>query len=453
MERIGGELGMLALSGVLVWSSGHADGFRNPFQGGAAIAQGNAFAAQADDASAVFYNPAGLTQLHGVQTLGGVEWVSPNTRFQSSTGQKTANDVGNPFGLPPPAQFFIAATPRDLGVPWLGKLSVGFGVQSLFGFGNHYPGNSPLRTSVTSLRLPLLDLKPTVAYRFADWLALGIGADIFTFWDGVLGQAKQKFVSPGLSGIPAGAHVELTGSGTTAGLNVSALLTLLRMEGGAPRLNVGWVWRSAADLPLDGALRVNGTRVARSHTSLRLPESYTIGLAAWPLRDAKREWKVETDLDLVRWSSLRNLDFRFSNGAILHNPQDWKDAVTVGVGTEYRWLGPDSLRDWDVALRLGYLWSMTPIPDQNFNPGYPDSNVHMFAFGVGFTCRPGGLFLGFKSCGQPGEGAVGQSIGLDFAYQLFLQETRTVSENPNPAVNGKYQTATNALVMSFRAGF
>ncbi len=34
-----------------------ADGFRNPFQSVAAMAQGNAFAAQADDASAVFYNP------------------------------------------------------------------------------------------------------------------------------------------------------------------------------------------------------------------------------------------------------------------------------------------------------------------------------------------------------------------------------------------------------------
>jgi long-chain fatty acid transport protein len=40
-----------------------ADGFRNPFQGAAAIAQGNAFTAQADDPTAIFYNPAG-TRVH-----------------------------------------------------------------------------------------------------------------------------------------------------------------------------------------------------------------------------------------------------------------------------------------------------------------------------------------------------------------------------------------------------
>ena len=49
---------LLTLSGLLQPSNSIADGFRNPFQSGAANAQGNAFAAQADDASAVFYNPA-----------------------------------------------------------------------------------------------------------------------------------------------------------------------------------------------------------------------------------------------------------------------------------------------------------------------------------------------------------------------------------------------------------
>ncbi|MDF0675557.1 MAG: hypothetical protein P0120_14640 [Nitrospira sp.] len=43
--------------------AGLADGFRNPFHDAAAIAQGNAFAAQADNASAVFYNPAAMTHL------------------------------------------------------------------------------------------------------------------------------------------------------------------------------------------------------------------------------------------------------------------------------------------------------------------------------------------------------------------------------------------------------
>jgi len=62
-----------------------ADGFRNPFHDAAAIGQGNAFAAQADNASAVFYNPAGMTQLSGVHVAGGAQFVSVNTKFTSPT--------------------------------------------------------------------------------------------------------------------------------------------------------------------------------------------------------------------------------------------------------------------------------------------------------------------------------------------------------------------------------
>jgi long-chain fatty acid transport protein len=65
-----------------------ADGFRNPSQSAAAVAQGNAFAAQADDASAVFYNPAGMTQLRGVQQVAGVALVNVNTQFTGLNGQK-----------------------------------------------------------------------------------------------------------------------------------------------------------------------------------------------------------------------------------------------------------------------------------------------------------------------------------------------------------------------------
>ena len=36
--------------------------------------------------------------------------------------------------------------------------------------------------ALTSASLPLLDIKPTVAYRVSDWLSVSVGADIFTFW-------------------------------------------------------------------------------------------------------------------------------------------------------------------------------------------------------------------------------------------------------------------------------
>ncbi|MBI2092952.1 MAG: outer membrane protein transport protein [Deltaproteobacteria bacterium] len=206
----------------------YADGFRNPFQSGAANAQGNAFAAQADDASAVFYNPAGMTQLRGIQSLAGVEFLNVDTSFKGAAGTSTENDLGGPFGLPPPAQLFFTATPKDLGVSWLGNLTVGFGLQNLFGFASRYPSDGPLQTAVIESKLPLLDIKPTFAYRFTDWLSLGGGIDIFTFFKPLLGGAKQQFISPGLPNAPAGSTVIIDGTGTAVGGNAGVLLTPLR---------------------------------------------------------------------------------------------------------------------------------------------------------------------------------------------------------------------------------
>jgi long-chain fatty acid transport protein len=430
------------------------EGFRNPYHNPAAMGQGNAFTAQADDASAVFYNPAGMTQLPGIQFLLGVEFININTHFRSFTGATTENDLGGPFGFPPPGQLFLTARPRDFGATWLGDLTVGLGLQNLFGIGYSYPSDGPLQTAITDALLPLLDIKPTLAYRFSEWLALGIGGDIFTFWDSVLGGAKQKFISPGLPGIAPGDHVKITGTGTTAGFNVSALVTPLRTKNGAPRVNLGFIYRSQSDLPLDGKLRVNGVGVAESRSSLHFPDGYTVGLAVWPVRDQEREWKVETDIDYIRWSTVRKLEFRFSNGLVLGTPQSWRNTVHFGIGTEYKWLNWSYLPSWDFTVRAGYNHVQTPIPAKNFNPAFPDANTHVIAMGTGLTCRPGGRFLGIKDCGKPGEGNhLRELIGVDVSYQLSLVNSRTVTGNPNPVVNGRYRTTGHTLALSLRLGF
>ena len=46
-------------------------GFDNPDQDARATGQGEAFVAQADDASAIYYNPAGLTQIKGTEFTSG----------------------------------------------------------------------------------------------------------------------------------------------------------------------------------------------------------------------------------------------------------------------------------------------------------------------------------------------------------------------------------------------
>lgn len=219
------------LSSTPAW----ADGFRNPFHDAAAIGQGNAFAAQADNASTIFYNPAGMTQVRGVEFAGGAQFVSVNTTFTSPTGATVQNDRPFPIGLPPPGQMFLTANLKDLGISALGDLSAGLGIQNLYGFAAKYPTNGPFATSLTLAQLPLIAIKPTLAYKVTQSLSVGLGADILTFASFLgEGHAERQFLAPSGSGFSPGTTLELNGSGTTAGLNASFLYTPWRTENGTP---------------------------------------------------------------------------------------------------------------------------------------------------------------------------------------------------------------------------
>jgi len=66
-------------------------------QGAAASGMGNAFAAQADNPSALHYNPAGMTQLRGVQTMAGGTFVGGTSDFRSPTGISVTGDHDGAF--------------------------------------------------------------------------------------------------------------------------------------------------------------------------------------------------------------------------------------------------------------------------------------------------------------------------------------------------------------------
>ncbi len=140
-----------------------------------------------------------------------------------------------------------------------------------FGSMTRWPDNGPFRFLTTFNTLPLLDIKPTLAYRLTPNLSVGLGTDIYTF-SGLIGEghAEQHFISPG--GLaPAGSRLELSGKDTAAGFNGSVLYTALRNTDGQPVANVAFVYRSQATLHLVGALSANGARVQGATSTLVLP--------------------------------------------------------------------------------------------------------------------------------------------------------------------------------------
>jgi len=151
-------------------------GFKIAEQGAKAMAMGNAFAAQADDPSALAYNPAGIAFQKGTQMqLGTTTILVPQTQFDGTTrlsGTTPASEKAN-------RDIFIAptvyATTSLESIP----LSFGLGINSFHPLAKRWDASSEFRDSIQEISIKPINFQPTVAYRFDDLkLAVAGGVDI-----------------------------------------------------------------------------------------------------------------------------------------------------------------------------------------------------------------------------------------------------------------------------------
>ena len=442
-----------------------AGGFRIIDQGAAATGQASAFTAQADDPSALYYNPAGMTQLEGVQFYTGTTLIGGQIRYTSPTGATARGDLGGSTASPPPSQLYATANATALGLKGLGNLWLGVAVVGPFGTNIRWPDGGPFSTAVTQAALEIIDIKPTLAYRINDQLALGLGADIYTFagfWGEGRGLNKFNLSTRLNPALPPGITMpgELNGRDTTAGFNASLLYTPFRNGDGKPLVNVGFQYRSQAVMKLHGQFLVNGAVASDATINLALPQVFTGGVAVWPVRSADREWKLELDVDVTGWKAFRNTDIALSNGTTIPFAQNWRNSVMAMIGTEYRWLAVPHLIGWEVSLRAGYWYSQTPVPNSSFSPGVPDADQQAISVGLGFLCQGQGHMFGLIRCGSSDGGRLKPTaLGLDLAYQGIFYETRTVTGNQNPlafpvsAIDGTYKTMLHVGAVSLRMNF
>src|SRR5256712_12829585 len=113
---------------LLLLGSGQAwaGGFSFTEHGAAASGKANAFAGEANDPSAIFYNPAGITQLPGTQVMIGASLVKLDSTFRSSTTVESTQ-LQDQFPVLP----YVYITHRFKG--WDERLSIGLGIYTPFG--------------------------------------------------------------------------------------------------------------------------------------------------------------------------------------------------------------------------------------------------------------------------------------------------------------------------------
>ena len=101
--------------------SAFGNGFRLPNQDPEAIARGNAFTATADNPAAIYYNPAGITQLEGQQVRAGVYLISTGVDYKALDGSTHSPDSS----FQPVPQLYYVNSPKD------SQFSFGLGVYLL----------------------------------------------------------------------------------------------------------------------------------------------------------------------------------------------------------------------------------------------------------------------------------------------------------------------------------
>jgi long-chain fatty acid transport protein len=154
-----------AVTALVVCSSiGFAAGFRLPEQDSAAMGMASAFVGQADNPSAVWYNPAGITQLDGTRMSGGAVVIYPEMTHENTTGtsDKTKSELHDPIHL------YTTHKLND-------SLFFGFGINNPFGLSTEWDQNSSTRYIATFSQIISTEFNPNVAYKFDDDLSVAVG--------------------------------------------------------------------------------------------------------------------------------------------------------------------------------------------------------------------------------------------------------------------------------------
>lgn len=121
-----------------------------------------AFTSVADDASAIFYNPAGLTQLDNTQVDSNVDYVSTHLNYQNSLTHSASSASNGVFA---PSLFVASGDTKPV--------YLGFGVFAPFGRRVDYTVNSSVYNLTQSSLIQRIDFAPTIATKIGRYFSVG----------------------------------------------------------------------------------------------------------------------------------------------------------------------------------------------------------------------------------------------------------------------------------------
>lgn len=377
---------------------------------------GSAFAGSTtsiDDASTLYFNPAGMTKLKGAQANVGVNVLLldgdvDDTGTNAPPGQPLGGSGGNPYS--------ISAVPNLYGVlPITDKLWGGLGVSAPFGLANEYNDGWFGRYDSTETELTTINITPAFGFEATDWLSIGGGVDI-QYADADLRSAI--FVGAGNEGIS-----KLEGDDWSVGYNLGFQIKPTE------KTDIGFHYRSSIEHTLDGKITVEGTGVADSVTQgsadLNLPDIASFGIG----HNITDKTRIMGQATWFGWNNFQDITAISDAGAVLSQVvQNYQTTWAFAVGAEH-YLN----EKW--TIRAGYQYDETPTTDEFRTSRTPDGDRNWFSGGATYKLN--------------------DKIDLDFAatYITVGDETINVTRNtavaPALASNVRADTSGQVGILSF----
>jgi len=406
-------------------SIGYCSGYLFKLQGGRANAMAGAFVATADDASAIFYNPAGMGFLHNQQLLlganiyyqkGSLDGVNPLTNANISENLRASNFIV-------PATYYVK--------PINDKFTAGIGLFRRYNYDTEWEESSKYAGRFISQRtyLSTWSINPSLAYQFSSKLSVGAGIEIVEI---KFGHEKNiPLLIHQYDAIFDVAHLSIESKSEWGfAFNVGAIY-LLRDD-----IKVGFSYRHGVKKDLDAQanfdvlpissvpLSENGgpsfpQETVAVQTNVFLPSNLNFG-ASYKYDETLT---IELDLGWEKWDDMKEIKFNFADYPIYNFSisKDYNNCFNIHLGAE-------KIIDDTYRIQAGYAFEKSPVDSGNADLLYWDGNRHNLSFGLTI---------------------VKEKIAMSIYNSFLFHQKINVNEAKESAFNGSYKKFINVLGIAF----
>jgi long-chain fatty acid transport protein len=448
-------------------AGGHAMGAGFALQEQSGSGLGNAFAggaAAAEDASTVYWNPAGMSRMPGIEGAVAASLICPSEKFNDNGSQPAAlqplggngGDAGNCAVVP--AVYLV--------VPVNKQWAFGIGVNVPFGLKTEYDNSWLGRFQAVESKVETVNVNPALSWKPTDNFTIGAGVSWQRLkatltnevnYAGAIGQAAQAAAQQGLippAVIPpilaayAGAQSDanVNGSDNGWGWNIGVLWEI------DPTTRIGVHYRSDIKFTIGGTVSFNNPPVP---TSLPPPIAPVAGLLANGVNavlsngnvtldiklpsttnisffKAVDRWDWMADLQYVHWSSIQALTVVRDTGTVLENiPTNYRNTWRGAIGANYHYSD-----QW--MFRGGIAYDQTPVNNTDREPRLPDNNRTWFAIGAQYKFSP--------------------QLWMDLGYSYLYVQDPNINQNGgntarNGLVSGSYKNNVNIAAIQLTYTF